>query len=146
MSGRARSSTKLTDLASEGALEERRSSTTRPCRRAPSLLHGRRLGSCGRATRSSGRGALGERIRCKKRIAVTPGLNLSQILHFRISTDYNTKIPIALFGIPIFRSPVLAISRFQKAPRAPVLNHNKTRFRSRGSFISKTSKTQGTNP
>jgi hypothetical protein len=57
----------------------------------------------------------GERIRCKKRIAVTPGLNLTQILQFRISTDYNTKISIALFGIPIFRSPVLAISRFQKA-------------------------------
>jgi hypothetical protein len=60
-SGIARSSTKLTDLASRGALEERRSSPTRSCRRAPPLLHRRRLSSGGRATRSSGRGALGER-------------------------------------------------------------------------------------
>jgi hypothetical protein len=119
MSGRARSLTKLTDLASGGALEERRSSTTRSCIQAPPLLHGRRLGSGGRATRSSGRGALGERIHCKKRIAVTPGLNLTQILQFRISTNYNTKISIALFRIPIFRSPVLAISRFQKARLRP---------------------------
>jgi hypothetical protein len=28
--------------------------------------------------------------------------------------DYNTKITIALFGILIFRNPVLGISRFQK--------------------------------
>jgi hypothetical protein len=55
-------------------------------------------------------------IRCKKRSAVTiriTGLKLTQILQFRSSTDYNTTIPIALFGILIFRSPVLAISRFQ---------------------------------
>jgi tetratricopeptide (TPR) repeat protein len=91
-----------------------------PGRGAPSRRSARR----GKLDRP-GRAALGERSArrcCKKRNAVKTRitrLNLTQILQFRSSTNYNTIFSIALFGIPIFRSPVFGISRFQKAHQRP---------------------------